>query len=72
MPEPLKKIGLRKVQVNFIQSFILYYNYFNLLLTLSFMQAKLSSPKLSKMSSFEGDLVDLMGKKAYLLSTQFT
>lgn len=63
-----EKIGLRKVKVDFIQSLILVYNYFNLLLTLSFMHAKLSSPKLSKMSSFEGDLVDLIDKKEYLLA----
>jgi hypothetical protein len=63
-----EKIGLHKAKVDFVQSLILYFNYFNLLITLSFMNVKLSTPKLSKMSSFEGSLEDLIDKKEYLLA----
>jgi hypothetical protein len=63
-----KKIGLRKVKTNLLGRFILYFNYFNLLCSLSLMNGKLSFPKLNNVRSFEGELDELIGKKDYFLA----
>lgn len=63
-----EKIGLCKVKTDFLGHLILYFNYFNLLCSLSLMNTKLSFPNLSDMCSFEGDLDDLISKKNYLIA----
>ncbi|WP_293749819.1 hypothetical protein [uncultured Paraglaciecola sp.] len=67
-PRTAEKIGLSKVKTNFLGRSLLYFNYVNLLCSLSLMNGKLSFPKLNKVSSFEGELDQLIGKKDYLLA----
>ena len=62
-----QKIGLRKAKTNVLGRFLLYFNYFNLLCSLSLMNGRLSFPKLNNVCSFEGELDQLIEKKDYLL-----
>lgn len=61
------KIGLKKVETNWLQRFILSFNYFNLTTSYSLAKAKLSFPNLNNTHSFEGDMDTLIQQKAYLL-----
>jgi hypothetical protein len=63
-----QKIGLHKVKTDFLGAMIIYFNYFNLLCSLSMLNAKLTFPNMDNVCSFEGDLNDLMCKKDYLLA----
>jgi hypothetical protein len=63
-----QKMGLHKVKTDFLGAMIIYFNYFNLLCSLSLLNAKLTFPNINNVCSFEGDLNDLMRKKDYLLA----
>jgi hypothetical protein len=63
-----QKIGMQPVTPGFLQRIILYYNYFNLLCSLSLLNAKLSFPNLGKLGAFVGDLDELINKKQYLIA----
>ncbi|WMX13338.1 MULTISPECIES: hypothetical protein [unclassified Aureispira] len=62
-----KKIGLKKVKTDTLQSLILGYNYPNLICSYSLSKAKLSFPNLKNIQSFEGNIETLAQHKAYLL-----
>ena len=62
------KIGLVKTKTNGGQQLILIFNYFNLMSSYSIAKAKLSFPNLGKTNSFQGEMVDLIDRKEYLIS----
>ncbi|QDO92590.1 hypothetical protein FNB79_00865 [Formosa sediminum] len=59
-----KRLGFKTVNTEGIQLLILYFNYFNILLSNSIAKNKLAFPKLSKTKTFETDLNQLRASKA--------
>ncbi|TYC16214.1 hypothetical protein ES677_03315 [Bizionia gelidisalsuginis] len=57
------RIGLKVIKTDFLQKFILVFNYLPLLISSSFAKGKLSFPNLRKSKSFEGELIELMERK---------
>ncbi|RFC55085.1 hypothetical protein [Brumimicrobium aurantiacum] len=64
----LKRFGFKKVSTDNIQKFILFYNYFNLLVSNSFVHQKLSFPSMRNLATFEGEISEI-GKQKELIET---
>ncbi len=60
------RIGFQIRKTDHIQKLILIYNYFNILLTYSIAQGKLSFPKLSDTKTYETSIGNLIARKEYL------
>lgn len=69
-PRTAKRLGLKKVDTNFAQLFILSFNYLNLTLSQSFLNKKLSWPNLAKVSTYEANINDLIAAKQTLINLQ--
>ncbi len=63
-----EKIGFVKVKTNLMQRLILFFNYTNLLISLSLAKAKLTFPRLRSIYTFEGKLENISKNKAFLIS----
>lgn len=62
-----EKLGLKVVGTDFIQKFILLFNYANLLVTNSFAKRKITFPKLNRIKTFECNIAELVTKRAYII-----
>lgn len=61
-----KKLGFKLVKTNLIQLAILAFNYFNLLISISFAKDRLSFPALIRVKTMEADLELLATNKEYI------
>ena len=61
-----KKLGLQKVNTDFIQLLIIFFNYANLTCSLSLAKRRLSFPNINHVNTYEGKLQDLYEKRDYL------
>ncbi|MFB9052646.1 hypothetical protein ACFFVB_06090 [Formosa undariae] len=60
------KLGFRVQKLDFIQTVILRFNYFNLLISHSIAKNKLSFPSLKNTRTFETTLQELTARKSYM------
>ena len=60
------KVGMKKVQINAIQVFILCFNYVNLMMSLSLVKKGLQFPKLKNIHTFQGSVSDIRTKEKYI------
>ena len=63
-----KKIGFQVVQTDFLQRFILIYNYLNLVCANSLAKGKITFPKLNEIQTFEAGLDDLLERRDFVNS----
>jgi hypothetical protein len=61
-----QRIGFKVIKTDYIQKFILIYNYFNVLITYSIGKGKLSFPKLKETKTFETNLNELNERKDFI------
>ncbi|MFN0290405.1 hypothetical protein [Pedobacter helvus] len=61
-----KLIGLKVIETDNLQKFILIFNYVNLLVSQSFAKGKLSFPRLSNIKTFEMKISELIEKEAVI------
>lgn len=62
----VKRIGFKVVETDGIQSVILLYNYFNLLIANSIAKGKLSFPNMNEIKTFETTLENLIERKDFI------
>ena len=60
------KLGLRKVATNGLQSLILFFNYINIVLSISLLKKSIVFPNLSKIQTFEGKIIDIKKRKVFI------
>jgi hypothetical protein len=60
------RVGLRRVENDFVQSLILVYNYINVTISYSISRATLSFPRIADIGTFEGQLSDIAARKELL------
>ena len=61
-----KKIGFEIRETDNLQKIILYYNYFNILISNSIAKKKISFPNLNNTKTFEAHIDQLLKKKEYI------
>lgn len=61
------KAGLKRSKTDLGQTFILTFNYFNLLVAMSFAKKKLVFPKLRAIKTYQGTATEILEKKAAIL-----
>lgn len=61
------KLGFKVVETDFIQNFLLIFNYMNILVASSFAKKRLSFPKLINIKTFEGELHKLIEHKEFMI-----
>ncbi|MBD3586911.1 hypothetical protein HHX48_14285 [Salinimonas sp. HHU 13199] len=61
------KLGMREVSKDYLQTFILYYNYINLTMCQSLLNKRLSLPSVKNIKTYEGSTRLLAENKAYLM-----
>jgi hypothetical protein len=61
-----EKIGFEIVETDILQKTILYYNYFNILISNSIAKNQLSFPNINKTKTFETDMNQLLKRKEYI------
>ena len=61
-----KKIGLNIVRTDFLQKFILTFNYMNLLVSNSIAKNKIAFPKLNNIITFESSIIELTTRKEFI------
>ncbi|QSE98692.1 hypothetical protein [Fulvivirga lutea] len=61
-----QRIGFKITETNFLEKLILIFNYFNVLISNSIANKKLSFPNLNETKTFETDLNNLINKKDYI------
>ncbi|GAA0810918.1 hypothetical protein GCM10009111_02630 [Colwellia asteriadis] len=69
-PRTANKLGLQRQKTDFIQLFILYFNFVNLTCAMSLLKGKFTLPNLKQVYTFEGELDALIANKAYLQGLQ--
>ncbi|MBU2893134.1 hypothetical protein KO495_07310 [Colwellia sp. D2M02] len=69
-PRTANKLGLQRQKTDFIQLFILYFNFVNLTCAMSLLKGKFTLPNLKQVYTFEGELDVLIANKAYLQGLQ--
>ncbi|MDW7694601.1 hypothetical protein R9C00_07600 [Flammeovirgaceae bacterium SG7u.111] len=60
------KIGMKKVSTDPIQTFILAFNYFNLMASVSLARKAIKFPNISKVSTFQGTVEDIQKNENYI------
>lgn len=63
-----QRVGFEVMPTDYIQKFILTYNYLNVLVTYSIAKGKLSFPKINRTITFEANLKDIGQKKDFLVT----
>lgn len=61
-----EKIGFKLIETNTIQKAILIFNFFNIMISKSIANKKLSFPNLSKTRTFEAEISQLIENKRYI------
>ena len=60
------KLGLKKVATNGIQILIIFFNYINIMLSISLVNKSIAFPDLSKIKTFEGKISDMKEKEVFI------
>ena len=61
-----EKIGLKVIKTDFLQKFILRFNYVNIMISNSIAKRKISFPKLKNIKTFESTVEELIKRKDFI------
>jgi len=61
-----QRVGFHKVEKDFIQTILLFYNYINLTLSFSLSKAGLHFPNIKNINTYEANIDDVIKRKNYL------